>query len=90
MQGKVEIETTQEIQVYQKIFLLMQELLSLMKLQKYLDLYKFHQRFQRYIPQLLEINFSPKNENNRIFLELLNLSDGKISLIDIANKKNFH
>ncbi len=40
-------------------------------------------------PSSMAFNVSPKNENNRILLELLNLSDGKISLIDIANKKNF-
>ena len=37
------------------------------------------------------MNFSaePRKQYIRVMLEILNLSDGKTDLIDIANKKNF-
>ena len=37
----------------------------------------------------MQFNIKKKDEKTRFILEVLNLSEGKMDLIDIANLKNF-
>ena len=40
-------------------------------------------------PSKMNFSAEPRKQYIRVMLEILNLSDGKTDLIDIANKKNF-
>ena len=40
-------------------------------------------------PKMMDFSVTEKNKNTRLVLEILNLSEGKLDLLDICNKKNF-
>ena len=40
-------------------------------------------------PNIMNFNINPKQKITRFILEVLNLSEGKLNLLDICNKKNF-